>query len=96
VILVFYVIGIATGPILSFALIFTALPLIWINLLGSLVFALLIPFTALGGTFLFFDLSVREEEEGVTPRRSWKVWRPRQFGRIDSQRETSRLLRPAP
>lgn len=96
VILVFYVIGIATGPILSFALIFTALPLIWINLLGSFVFALLIPFTALGGTFLFFDLSVREEEEGVTPRRSWKVWRPRQFGRIDSQRETSRLLRPAP
>jgi hypothetical protein len=82
VILVFYVIGIATGPILSFALIFTALPLIWINVIGSLVFALLIPFTALGGTFLFFDLSVREEEEGVTPRRSWKVWRPRQFGRV--------------
>lgn len=82
VILVFYVIGVATGPILSFALIFTALPLIWINLLGSFVFALLIPFTALGGTFLFFDLSVREEEEGVTPKRSWKVWRPRQFGRV--------------
>jgi hypothetical protein len=82
VILVFYVIGIAAGPILSFALIFTALPLIWINVIGSLVFALLIPFTALGGTFLFFDLSVREEEEGVTPERSWKVWRPRQFGRV--------------
>jgi hypothetical protein len=82
VILVFYVIGIAAGPILSFALIFTALPLIWINVIGSLVFALLIPFTALGGTFLFFDLSVREEEEGVTPARSWKVWRPRQFGRV--------------
>jgi hypothetical protein len=96
VILVFYVIGIAVGPILTFALIFTALPLIWINLIGSLVFALLIPFTALGGTFLFFDLGVREEEEGVTPKRSWKVWRPRQFGRISSQRENSRLLRPAP
>ncbi|MGH2940592.1 MAG: hypothetical protein ACRDPE_21000 [Solirubrobacterales bacterium] len=82
VILIFYVIGIATGPILTFALIFTALPLFWINVIGSLVFALLIPFTALGGTFLFFDLSVREEEEGVTPARSWKVWRPRQFGRV--------------
>jgi hypothetical protein len=82
VILVFYVIGVAAGPILSFALIFTALPLIWINVIGSLVFALLIPFTALGGTFLFFDLSVREEEEGVTPKRSWKVWRPHQFGRV--------------
>jgi hypothetical protein len=82
VILIFYVIGIATGPILTFALIFTALPLIWINVIGSFVFALLIPFTALGGTFLYFDLSVREEEEPARPRRSWKVWRPRQFGRL--------------
>jgi hypothetical protein len=82
VILIFYVIGIATGPILTFALIFTALPLIWINVIGSFVFALLIPFTALGGTFLYFDLSVREEEETARPRRSWKVWRPRQFGRL--------------
>ena len=96
VILVFYVIGVAAGPILSFALIFTALPLIWINVIGSLVFALLIPFTALGGTFLFFDLSVREEEEGVTPARSWKLWRPREFGRVGSQREDSGFLRPAP
>ena len=72
VIVIFYVIGIAAGPILTFALIFTALPLLWINLIGALVFALLIPFTALGGTFLYFDLSVREEEEGVTPRRSWR------------------------
>ncbi|HKZ12276.1 MAG TPA: hypothetical protein VJL81_00380 [Solirubrobacterales bacterium] len=69
VILIFYVIGIATGPILTFALIFTALPLFWINVIGSLVFALLIPFTALGGTFLYFDLSVREEEEPSKPRR---------------------------
>jgi hypothetical protein len=82
VVVIFYVIGIATGPILTFALIFTALPLFWINLIGSLVFALLIPFVAMGETFLYFDLSVREEEEGVTPKRSWKVWRPRQFGRV--------------
>jgi len=72
VVLVFYVIGIATGPILTFALIFTALPLIWINLIGSLVFALLIPFTAMGATFLYFDLGVREEEEPARPRRSWR------------------------
>ncbi len=82
VVLVFYVIGIATGPMLTFALIFTALPLVWINLIGSLVFALLIPFVATGETFLYFDLSVREEEEPAGPRRSWRVWRPRQFGRI--------------
>jgi hypothetical protein len=82
VIVIFYVIGIATGPILTFALIFTSLPLFWINVIGSLVFALLIPFTALGGTFLYFDLGVREEEEGVTPKRSWRPWKPRQFGRV--------------
>jgi hypothetical protein len=82
VVLVFYVIGIAVGPIFSFALIFTALPLIWINLIGSLVFALLIPFVAMGETFLYFDLGVREETEPARPRRSWRVWKPRQFGRI--------------
>jgi DNA-directed RNA polymerase subunit K/omega len=82
VVLIFYVIGIATGPMLTFALIFTALPLIWINLIGSLVFALLIPFVAMGETFLFFDLSVREETEPARPHRSWRIWRPRQFGRL--------------
>jgi hypothetical protein len=76
VVLVFYVISVAAGPLLTFALIFTALPLIWINMIGSLVFALLIPFVALGETFLFLDLSVREEEEPARPRRSWRVWKP--------------------
>ncbi len=76
VVLIFYVIGIAAGPILTFALIFTALPLVWINLIGSLVFALLIPFVAMGETFLYFDLSVREETEPARPRRSWRVWKP--------------------
>jgi hypothetical protein len=82
VVLIFYVIGIAAGPMLTFALIFTALPLIWINVIGSLVFALLIPFVAMGETFLYFDLGVREEEEPARPRRSWRPWRPREFGRI--------------
>jgi hypothetical protein len=82
VIVVFYVVGVAAGPILTFALIFTALPLIWINMIGSLVFALLIPFVAMGETFLYLDLGVREEEEPERPRRSWQPWRPRQFGRI--------------
>jgi len=81
VVIVFYVIGIATGPILTFALIFTALPLIWINVIGSFVFALLIPFTALGETFLYFDLGVREEE-APAPHRTWRPWHPRQFGRV--------------
>ncbi|HEY5333997.1 MAG TPA: hypothetical protein VIJ21_10665, partial [Solirubrobacterales bacterium] len=82
VILIFYVISVAAGPMLTFALIFTALPLLWINVIGSLVFALLIPFVAMGETFLYFDLGVREEEGPARPRRSWRPWRPRQFGRI--------------
>jgi hypothetical protein len=69
------------GPALTVALIFTALPLIWINLLGSLIFALLIPYVALGDTLLYLDLRVRHEEEPARPRRSWRPWRPRQFGR---------------
>ncbi len=72
VILVFYVLSVAAGPIFTFALIFTALPLIWINMIGSFVFALLIPFVALGETFLYFDLSVRAETEPARPRRSWR------------------------
>jgi len=83
VVLVFYVISVAAGPMLTFALIFTALPLIWINVIGSLVFALLIPFVAMGETFLYLDLGVREEAEPA-PRRSWQPWKPRQFGRIVS------------
>jgi hypothetical protein len=84
VLVVFYVLSVAAGPILTFALIFTALPLIWINLIGSLVFALLIPFVALGGTFLYFDLGVREETEPARPR-----------DRLGWRRATARLQRSA-
>ena len=83
-IVIFYVVGVAAGPILSFALIFTALPLIWINLIGSAIYALLIPFVALGETLLYFDLVVREEEEPARPRRSWRD-RGRVVGRPPSR-----------
>jgi hypothetical protein len=75
--------GLVLGPMLTFALIFTALPLFWINLIGAAIFALIIPFVALGLTLQYFDLQVRAEEEGVKPGRSWKVWRPRRFGRVE-------------
>jgi hypothetical protein len=81
VIVLFYLIGVVTGPILTFALIFTALPLVWINLIGSLIYALLIPYKALGETLLYFDLETRAATEPAKPHRSWRVWRPRQFGR---------------
>jgi ABC-type multidrug transport system fused ATPase/permease subunit len=81
VIVLFYLIGVVTGPILTFALIFTSLPLVVINLIGSLIYALLIPYKALGETLLFFDLQTRAATEPARPRRSWRVWRPRHFGR---------------
>ena len=67
---------------LTFALIFTALPLLVINLLGSLIFALLIPYVTVGDTLLYFDLQARAGAEPAKPRRSWKPWRPRRFGRV--------------
>lgn len=78
----FSVLSAVAGPVLTFALIFTPLPLVWINVLGSLIFALLIPYVALGKTLLYFDLQARAKAEPAKPRRSWRPWRPRQFGRI--------------
>ncbi len=77
-----FVLAAVTGPILTFALIFTNLPLVWVDLLGSLIFALLIPYVALGETLLYLDLRARAETEGVKPARSWRPWKPRQFGRL--------------
>lgn len=75
-------VGLVSGPLLTFALIFTTLPLVWINLLGSAVFALLIPYVALGETLLYLDLRARAETEGLKPARSWRPWHPRRFGRV--------------
>jgi hypothetical protein len=69
------------GPVLTLGLIFTPLPFLAINLLGALIFALLIPYAAIAQTLLYFDLQKRAEEEPAKPRRSWRPWRPRQFGR---------------
>jgi hypothetical protein len=73
---VLWLLSIAAGPMLGFALIFTSFPLLWINLLGSVVFALFIPYVAVGQTLLYFDLQAREEEEPVPRRRLRRFWRP--------------------
>jgi hypothetical protein len=70
------------GPVLTLGLIFTPLPFLAINLLGALIFSLLIPYVAIGQTLLYFDLQARSETEPAKPRRSWRPWRPRQFGRV--------------
>lgn len=67
----FWLLSVAAGPLLGFALIFTTLSLTWINILGSLVFALLVPYAAIGRTLLYFDLEAREEEATEPTRRRW-------------------------
>ncbi|HEU5106127.1 MAG TPA: hypothetical protein VFU11_09820 [Solirubrobacterales bacterium] len=66
---VLWLLSVAAGPLLGFALIFSGFDLVWINLLGSVVFALFIPYVAVGQTLLYFDLQVRAEEEPVPKRR---------------------------
>jgi hypothetical protein len=72
---VFWLIGIVTGPVLGFALIFADISLILINVIGTLVFALLVPFIAIGRTLLYFDL---EAEAATAPaKKSWRERLPR-------------------
>jgi hypothetical protein len=75
-----WLLSVVVGPVVGFALIFTDFSLLAINLLGSLVFALLIPYVALGHTLLYFDLQARAEAEPVKPRR-WRDMLRRRFGR---------------
>jgi hypothetical protein len=70
----FWLLSIAAGPVLGFTLIFTNFSLLWINVIGSVVFALLAPYVALGRTLLYFDLGVRAEEEPAKP---WRERLPR-------------------
>jgi hypothetical protein len=69
--LFFYLLGLVAGPVCSFALIFTTLPLIWIDVFGAAIFALLLPYTALGTTLVYFDLQERAATEPVRSRRTW-------------------------
>jgi hypothetical protein len=74
-----WLVSVVTGPVLGFALIFSPLPLIWINVVGTVVFALLVPYVAIGRTLLYFDLAAREREAATEPtrlRRWWSRTRP--------------------
>jgi hypothetical protein len=74
VVVFLWLLSIVTGPMLTFALIFTTLSLTWINILGSLVFALLIPYVAIGRTLLYFDLEVLAEHGAREPGRLRRLW----------------------
>jgi hypothetical protein len=70
----FWLLSIAAGPVLGFTLIFTNISLLWINVIGSVVFALLVPYVALGRTLLYFDLGIQAAEEPAKP---WRERLPR-------------------
>ncbi len=70
---ILFVLGVVTGPVLGFFLIFANLSAVLVNLIGSVVFALLIPYIAIGRTLLYFDLEARDEAEEAAglERRHW-------------------------
>ena len=70
-----FLIGVVTGPVLGFFLIFANLSAVLVNLIGSVVYALLIPYVAIGRTLLYFDLGAREAA-GMPKRRRLRL-RPR-------------------
>jgi hypothetical protein len=74
VVAVFAVIAAITGPVLGFALIFANISLLLINIIGAVVFALLVPYVAIGRTLLYFDLQV---ESARAPARRWRERLPR-------------------
>lgn len=81
-----WLVSIVVGPVLGFALIFTNFSLLWINVIGSVVFALLIPYVALGHTLLYFDLGARAQEEPA------KRWRKRLPGRAATAKPERRQI----
>ncbi len=59
---------------LGFVLIFTDFSLLAINIVGSIVFALLVPFITAGRTLLYLDLRARGVEEPVSSRARGPRW----------------------
>lgn len=86
----FELISVAVGPVLGFFLIFNNFSLTWVNIISSVVFALLVPYVAIGRTLLYLDLRVRHETATAAPR-----WR-RVVRRIRSRRRVSARPGEAP
>ena len=72
--LLLFLLSIVPGPAIALALIFTDIPLIWVNILGAVIFALLIPYVAIGRTLLYFDLGVRRAQAQAAPRTRRRRW----------------------
>jgi hypothetical protein len=61
----FWILSQIPGPLLGFALLFTTVPITNVNLLGSLVFALIVPYVAAGRALLYLDLAARKATESA-------------------------------
>jgi hypothetical protein len=69
--------SVATGPVLIMILIFADLSLNLVDALGSVIFALLLPYVATGRTLVHFDLAARHQEAVSKP-----TWRHRLWSRL--------------
>jgi hypothetical protein len=69
--------ALVAGPVLGFLLIFLNFSPTLVNLVGSIVYGLLIPYVAIGRTLLYFDLEAREGEPASERRRRLRFPRPR-------------------
>ena len=72
-----WLLSVATGPVLIMILIFAHLSLKLIDALGSVIFALLLPYVATGRTLLYFDLAAHHPEAVSKP-----TWRHRLRSRL--------------
>jgi hypothetical protein len=82
-----WLVGVVAGPVVGFALIFTNFSLLWINVIGSVVFALLVPYIAAGRTLLYFDLQARAQ---TAPAKRWRDRLPRRKPGGDAAPEPAR------
>jgi hypothetical protein len=63
-----WLLSVIVGPVLGFTLIFTTMPLLLINVVGTVAFALMVPYVTIGQTLIYFDLEVAER----VPARRWR------------------------
>jgi hypothetical protein len=60
---VLYILGIASGPVVGFVILFlTSVGPGTLNVIGSVVYVIVFPYLAIATTLLYFDLTARREE----------------------------------
>jgi hypothetical protein len=72
-----YVIAVSVSTVIGWVLIFTtSLPPELLNVIGSALYGLILPFIAISACLLYFDRVERANTEGLTPPRGWP-WQDR-------------------